>query len=186
MALILLALKGKKVNFDKVIKMIDDMVALLGKEQTDDDQKKEYCEAQFDFADDKKKGLERSISDTEKALEDANGKIATLVEEIKALSEGIVDLDRNVASATATRKAEHADFAAELAANTAAVGIIEFAKNRMQKFYNPKLYKPPPKRELTEEERNTLAAGGTLAPTVAPGGIAGTGVTVFAQIKSHR
>merc|ERR550514_2537508 len=83
MDLIALALKGKKVNFDKVIKMIDDMVVLLAKEQKDDDQKKEYCEAQFDFADDRKKGLERSISDTEKALEDANGMIATLVEEIK-------------------------------------------------------------------------------------------------------
>merc|ERR1719380_339443 len=102
--LIALALKGKKVNFDKVIKMIDDMVALLGKEQKDDDQKKEYCEAQFDFADDKKKGLERSISDTEKAIEDANGMIATLVDEIKALSDGIVELDRNVATATMTRK----------------------------------------------------------------------------------
>merc|ERR1719171_2080796 len=40
MDLIALALKGRKVNFDKVIKMIDDMVALLGKEQQDDDQKK--------------------------------------------------------------------------------------------------------------------------------------------------
>merc|ERR1719364_26362 len=46
----------------------------------------------------------------------------------------------------------------------------------MQKFYNPKLYKPPPKRELTEEERITLNMGGTLAPTNPPGGIAGTGV----------
>merc|ERR1719213_1009132 len=47
----------------------------------------------------------------------------------------------------------------------------------MQKFYNPKLYKPPPKRELTEEERITLNMGGTLAPTNPPGGIAGTGVS---------
>jgi len=54
--------------------------------------------------------------------------------------------------------------------------LIEFAKNRMNKFYNPKLYKPPPKRELTEEERITLNMGGTLAPTNPPGGIAGTGV----------
>merc|ERR1719324_1570928 len=46
----------------------------------------------------------------------------------------------------------------------------------MNKFYNPKLYKPPPKRELTEEERITLNMGGTLAPTNPPGGIAGTGV----------
>merc|ERR1719409_2458066 len=56
----------------------------------------------------------------------------------------------------------------------------------MNKFYNPKLYKAPPKRELTEEERITLNMGGTLAPTAAPGGIAGTGVAVFAQIRMHR
>merc|ERR1719326_1286285 len=102
--------------------------------------------------------------------------IATIVEEIKVLQDGIMELDRSVASATATRKAEHADYAAELAANTAASDIIEIAKNRMNKFYNPKLYKPPPKRELTEEERITLNMGGTLAPTNPPGGIAGTGI----------
>jgi len=67
--------------------------------------------------------------------------------------------------------------------NTAAKELILFAKNRMQKFYNPKLYKPPPKRELTEEERITLNMGGTLAPTNPPGGIAGTGVG-FVQVHS--
>merc|ERR1719247_257039 len=55
----------------------------------------------------------------------------------------------------------------------------------MQKFYNPKLYKPPPKRELTEEERITLNMGGTLAPTNPPGGIAGTGVS-FVQVHAHQ
>merc|ERR1719326_1157715 len=38
--LISLALKGKKVSFDKVLAMVDDMVALLKKEQVDDDDKK--------------------------------------------------------------------------------------------------------------------------------------------------
>merc|ERR1719171_427449 len=52
----------------------------------------------------------------------------------------------------------------------------------MNKFYNPKLYKAPPKRELSEEERISLNMGGTLAPTAAPGGIAGTGVTVLSQV----
>merc|ERR1719272_844357 len=51
----------------------------------------------------------------------------------------------------------------------------------MNKFYNPKMYKAAPKRELTEEERVTLNMGGTLAPTAAPGGIAGTGVVALAQ-----
>merc|ERR1719460_1919690 len=53
----------------------------------------------------------------------------------------------------------------------------------MNKFYNPKLYKPPPKRELSEEERIAVNMGGTLAPTAAPGGIAGTGVTALAQSR---
>merc|ERR1719240_1859873 len=42
-----LALQGKKVSFDKVIKMIDDMVVLLGEEQKDDDAQKEWCETEF-------------------------------------------------------------------------------------------------------------------------------------------
>merc|ERR1719420_2003642 len=55
-----LALQGKKINFGKVIKMIDSMVANLKAEQQNDNDKKEYCEMQFDTSDDKKRGLERS------------------------------------------------------------------------------------------------------------------------------
>merc|ERR1719158_2734122 len=113
------------------------------------------------------------------------GMIETLEAEIKALEDGIVALDREVAGATMQRKEEHADFEAELAVNTAVSQIIDVAKNRHQKFYNPKLYKPPPKRELSEEERITLNMGGTLAPTNPPGGIAGTGVS-FVQVHVHQ
>ena len=38
------ALHGKKVSFDKVIKVVDDMVTLLCKEQVDDDSTKDMCE----------------------------------------------------------------------------------------------------------------------------------------------
>merc|ERR1719161_3521471 len=180
MQLILMALHGKKVDFSKVITMIDDMVVLLGKEQEADDTKKTYCEEEFDKADDKKKALERSISDLEKFIEEAKESVTTLTQEIKNLEDGIVKLDRDVVQATEMRKEEHEEFTATHAANNAAMKLIDFAKNRMQKFYNPKLYKPPPKRELTEEERITLNMGGTLAPTNPPGGIAGTGV--FTQV----
>merc|ERR1719388_514514 len=182
--LIVMALQGKKVSFDKVVKMIDDMVVLLGKEQEADDKKKAYCEEEFDKADDKKKALERSISDLEKVIEEAKESVTTLTGEIKDLEDGIVKLDREVVQATEMRKEEHEEFTATLAGNNAAMKLIEFAKNRMNKFYNPKLYKPPPKRELTEEERITLNMGGTLAPTNPPGGIAGTGIS-FAQIRTH-
>merc|ERR1719240_272178 len=63
-----LALRGKKEGFEKVIKLIDEMVVTLKTEQSDDDHKKEYCEVQFHLADDKKKELEHTLSDTEKVI----------------------------------------------------------------------------------------------------------------------
>jgi len=112
--------------------------------------------------------------------------MATLTTEIAALEDGIVKLDREVAEATMQRKDEHADFEAQMASNNAVIQLIEMAKNRMQKFYNPKLYKPPPKRELSEEERITLNMGGTLAPTNPPGGIAGTGIAFLQVLTKAR
>eukprot|EP00746_Dinoflagellata_sp_MGD_P156055 gnl/MRDRNA2_/MRDRNA2_85680_c0_seq5.p1 gnl/MRDRNA2_/MRDRNA2_85680_c0~~gnl/MRDRNA2_/MRDRNA2_85680_c0_seq5.p1 ORF type:complete len:682 (+),score=266.58 gnl/MRDRNA2_/MRDRNA2_85680_c0_seq5:2-2047(+) len=178
---IALAIQGKKVGFEKVIKLMDEMVVTLKKEQVDDDNKKEYCTIELDLADDKKKELERSISDSEKAIAEVEEGIATVTDEIAALEAGIAALDKSVAEATEQRKEENEDYTELMASNTAAKELILFAKNRMQKFYNPKLYKPPPKRELTEEERITLNMGGTLAPTNPPGGIAGTGVS-FVQV----
>jgi chromosome segregation ATPase len=140
--LIMLALHGKKVGFEKVIKLIDDMVALMKTEQQDDEDKKEYCEMQFDQADDKKKALERTEGKLTAAIEDAKETIATLTDEIKALGEGITELDKSVAEATANRKEENSDFKTMYAGNAAAKELLEFAKNRLNKFYNPKLYKP--------------------------------------------
>jgi len=163
--------------------MIDNMVKLLGEEQVADDEKKAYCAKEFDEADDEKKSLERAISDLDTRIEDEKAAIATLTEEIAALEKGIKDLDKQVAEATEARKEAHATYVEELAANTAANELLGIAKNRLNKFYNPKLYKPAPKRELSEEQRITVNMGGTLAATAAPGGIAGTGVTALAQEK---
>merc|ERR1719482_1073620 len=176
LSLIAFALSGKKMNFDKVIKMIDDMVAVLKKEQVADDDKKEYCEVQFDTTEDKIKESERTISQLESKIADTEEGIKTVSDEIQALKDGIFALDKSVVEATDQRKEENAEYTNLMASNTAAVELIGFAKNRLNKFYNPKMYKAPPKRELTEEERITLNMGGTLEPTAPPGGIAGTGI----------
>merc|ERR1712008_7527 len=183
--LLSLALHGKKIGFEKVIKMIDDMVATLKVEQADDDSKKEYCGKELDLADDKKKGLEHSISDLETAIENAKEAIAKLADEIAALTWGITELDKMVAEATEQRKEENVDFKELMASDAAAKELMKFAKNRLNKFYNPKLYKAPPKTELSREDRIVENMSGTAAPTAAPGGIAGTGITVFAQ-TTHR
>merc|ERR1719510_2674880 len=145
--LIALAIRGKKIGFEKVIVLIDEMVANLKQEQIDDENKKEYCDKQFDLAEDKKKELEMSFSDSETAIEEMEGDIEKLTEEIATLTKGVKKLDKSVAEATEQRQKENAEYKELKQNDAAAKEILLFAKNRLNKFYNPKLYKPPPKVE---------------------------------------
>merc|ERR1719217_83635 len=139
--LIALALKGKKVSFDKVIAMIDEMTGILKKEQDDDQAKKDYCEGEMDKTEDEIKVLKQKGSDLAKAADEAKSSISTLTDEIAALETGIKALDEEVAEATENRKEENTEFKEVTAGNTAAVELLGMAKNRLNKFYNPKLYK---------------------------------------------
>merc|ERR1719197_1287579 len=63
-------------------------------------------------------------------------------------------------------KEEHADYVAMMQMNSAAMALVEKAKNRMNKFYNPTMYKAPPKKEMSMEDK-IMQAGS------------------FAQIRAH-
>jgi len=177
---IAMAIQGKKIGFEKVISMIDGMVVTLKKEQTDDDHKKEYCAKQFDFSDDKKKGLEQSLSDTETVIEEAKDGIATTKAEIESLEAGIKSLDKAVAEATEQRQQEHEEFTELMASDSAAKEILGFARNRLNKFYNPKQYvapaamlsqikahgaaaPPPPPEAPAAYEKKSGESGGVIA-----------------------
>jgi predicted nucleic acid-binding Zn-ribbon protein len=153
LGLIALSLRGGSKSFDKVIKMIDDMVALLAKEQVTDDEKKAYCEKEIDTAEDEKKMLEVNIADLEKAIADAEEQISTLADEIAALAKGIKDLDASVKEATETRQEENDLYKTTMQEDTAAKEVLKMAKNRLAKFYAPKMYKPPAKAERSEMGR---------------------------------
>merc|ERR1719159_959448 len=103
------------------------------------------------------KVLKSEVDDLDVLMEETSEKITTVIAEIKALQDGITQLDKDVAEATEQRKGENSDYTELMAGDAAAKELIGMAKNRMQKFYNPKLYKPP-------------------APTTAP---------VFVQIQQH-
>jgi len=162
--------------FDKVISMIDEMVGILAEEQKSDDDKKAYCEAELDKTEDEKKTLERKVDDLGSALEDTKGMIQSLTEEIAALVDGIKNLDKSVAEATENRKAENAAYKELMAADTAAEELLAMAGNRLAKFYMPKLYVPPPKQELSAEQRIAVNMGSEAAPTEPP---------MFAQVRQH-
>lgn len=161
--------------------MIDAMVALLSKEQADDEDKKTYCLKEIDEAEDKTKAVMLAISDVSKIIDNSEGLIETLNGELAALVQGIKELDAQVAEATNQRQAEHAEFTTVLQENNAAKELIGIAKNRMYKFYSPKMYKPPAPRDLTEEQRISQNMGVKLEPTAMPGGIANTGIVALDQ-----
>jgi hypothetical protein len=160
-----LALHGKKVDMSKVIKMIDDMVALLEEEQTSDDEKKEYCEAEFDTAEDEAKAVKRSLGKLSKAIAENVDTIDTLKTEIEALSAGIATLDKQVARATEMRQEENEDYKMNMAGNTACVELIGMAKDRMNKFYNPTLALPQTSaktKNLAEYRKQSDAGQGVI------------------------
>merc|ERR1719189_44881 len=187
--LLALAFGGKqtKKGFGKIIGMIENMVNTLKQEQKDDDNKKEYCAAHLDASDDKKKALERTVALEDSAIAATSEAIAALGQEIAALEAGISALDKSVAEATAQRKDENAEYKDLVASNTAAKEVLNFAINRLNQFYNPKLHKAAAKAELSAGDRvfSNMGNPGDILTTAAPGGIAGTGIAVFAQISVH-
>merc|ERR1719378_669777 len=110
---------------------------------------------------DEEAATKTKLAQTDATLAELTDKIGTLMEEISGLTASIAALDKDVADATEQRKEEHATYVAQMQMNEAAMGLVEKAKNRMQKFYNPTLYKAPPKTESTMEEK--IITAGTFA-----------------------
>merc|ERR1719375_2548535 len=184
LSLIAAALRSKAVDFSKIISMIDGMVDVLGKEQNDDDSQKAFCEDEFDKSAAQKKETEEKLTSLKASLEDMDATVETLSSEVKTLQDEIVALDKAVAEATTQRKSEHEAFLTSQSENQACTQLIEKAKNVLNKFYRPNLYKAPPKRELTQEEKILAASGRSdLIATEAPQMIAGTNQAVYVQIR---
>merc|ERR1719247_1351519 len=155
-------------GFDKVVAMVDNMVAVLAKEQADDDAKKDFCVAELNKAEGEEKALAGEVSDIDADIEEKSDQISTLASEIKALQQGIADLDKSVAQATEQRQDEHAEYADTAAANQAALELIAMAKNRMNKFYAPSQYKAPPTTTESNSPYGFLQVSEEADPGPAP------------------
>merc|ERR1719473_282903 len=132
-----LKLKSKG-GMDEVIKMIDDMVVLLGKQQTEDDNAVELCKEEFDKAEDEEKAAKTKLGQLQAVLTEETDTISGLMEEISVLKKSIQELDYAVAQATEQRKEEHAEYIEAVQMNEAAIGLVGKAKAKLEKFYAPK------------------------------------------------
>merc|ERR1719333_1328846 len=159
LALLQYSLRAKSVDFSKILAQIDGMVKVLGEEQKTDDETKTFCSKEISTKDAEQADTEEAIAQSTAAIEEMTEESATLASEIAGLEKEIKDLDKAVAEATETRKEEHAEFLTFQTENNAAVQLIDKAKNALNKFYRPTLYKEAPKKELTEEEKILVASG---------------------------
>jgi chromosome segregation ATPase len=180
-------LGAKKVDFTKVLAMIDGMVIVLKEEQKNDDAQKAFCDKDLDSSAAQKKDTEEAIEASEALIEETKESAASLAEEVATLQKEIVSLDKAVAEATEQRKEEHSDALQFQTENNAALQLIEKAKNRLLKFYRPTEYKAPPKQELTDEEKILASSGRSdLIATDAPEMIMGTTQTVYVQVAQKK
>jgi len=131
--------KGKVQKFDEIIKMVDGMVELLGKEQKEDDAHKEFCQSETEKAADEQTDRTTKVNSVQSALEEEEDAMAAVGEEIKVLTEGIAALDKAVTEATAQRKQEHAAYGEAMQMSEASLQLLDKAKTRLNKFYNPAL-----------------------------------------------
>lgn len=135
--------KGKVQKFEEIIKMVDEMVAVLGKEQANDEKQKSWCEDEFEKAATEEAASNSKLASLDASIEETTDEITSLGDEIVTLGEEIKALDKAVAEATQQRKQEHSEYLQAMTLAEAAIQLIGKAKNRLQKFYNPSQYKEP-------------------------------------------
>jgi len=149
LGLMLLSLKSKLTHkhgaqkFEDIAKMIDNMVALLSKQQDEDDRQKEWCRVEFDKAGDEQAAAKTKLGSVEAALEEETDAVATITDEINGLTQQVTELDHTVAEATLQRKSEHQAFVEAVQMQSAAIALIGKAKKKLEKFYKPALVQSP-------------------------------------------
>merc|ERR1719428_2420974 len=150
--------------------MIDDMVTLEGKEQKMDDEEKPWCNGEFDKTAQEEATEKHEIEALTADLEEKADQIAQIEEDVKSMSDEIADLDKAVAEASEQRKEDHEDFLEEVQMSGVAVGLVEKAKNRLNKFYNPTVYKEPESEDsfFAQIAVKTLRSGIHLKQPEAP------------------
>jgi len=161
-----LALRGKAVGFDKVIKMIDNMINMIKEEQVADANKKDYCLKEVDSTEDKIKKLGRQTDKIQKAIADTEDGLKVVTEKIATVTQSIAELDQEVKDATEQRKAENELFVNLIRDDTAAKQLLGMAKNRLNKFYTPQLYTTTT-TTLAPMDKISAAYGGTVLAQVA-------------------
>merc|ERR1719473_101822 len=122
-------------HFDKVIVMIDKMIADLRKEEQDDIVARDKCQEDKNKLDNEAEDLEYNIKKTEELIGRLEDKKDVLEKDIAVKEEEIAATNETMAELLAARNKENEEFKQALKDDTDAVALIQQAIEALTAFY---------------------------------------------------
>jgi len=134
----LLASMAQKVNADpfvKIKKMIEDMVAKLMEEATDEAEHKGFCDTEMGTNKQTRDTKTTAAAELSAQIEQMTAEAASLAQECSELSDEITEIDAAVAKATENRATEKEKNTQTIADAQAAITAVEQATTVLKEFY---------------------------------------------------
>ena len=168
--LLALAATAQLDAFDKVKKMIDEMVAVLKKDQADEVKHRDFCVEEFDENEKQTLVKNNEIKDLEGLIAKSEATMKTLTEEMAALKDSIAEMQKQMKKASEDRELENKEFQTAVADQVATQQILEKALKRLESFYKKALLQaredpvpgaaaPPPPPAMGEYKKNAGSSG---------------------------
>jgi hypothetical protein len=122
-------------HFDEVIKSIDDMVALLRKEQKDDIAHRDYCDEENGAAEAKLERLSYDLKTLDNKLQRMANQKAELQDSQNKTEQAILDVEAEIAEAQADRNASFMAFQQAMKDDSDAIELVGQAIQVLASFY---------------------------------------------------
>lgn len=136
-----LALHGKRVGLETVVFQVQKMIKQLETDEKNDDMLISACTQNKDLYDRNMVEINQHTSTSDANLQAKQNEIDQLDEDIEQLQRELKKLKDDSDKRYTMDKKRHAIFLEEQANRVASKQILKVAENRLNKFYNPSLYK---------------------------------------------
>jgi peptidoglycan hydrolase CwlO-like protein len=152
-------------HFDKVMIMIDHMMAELRKEEQDDIEHRDRCENGQNANNNEMEDVEAEIKKTEKKMEHLDRSIKEKQDKLKVVNGDIAESKKNLKDMLDLRNKDNADFKRALEMDAQAVSLISSAVVRLSKYYKENkiplsLVQAPEYSEDPDKAPETTFSGG--------------------------
>lgn len=132
---IMLALKGKKIGTDEVMRMIDKMVENLEEEKTSEAKKKQNCRGEYRLVASREGSLQSKQQQAEESLRDVQELFLQMEDDLKRMDGSIQELDNSVEKATELRKAERLSHSELKSHSLETQEMLESATKRLERTF---------------------------------------------------